>query len=263
MKNGVTINDFIVKHITLGEFYLLNKEKISFDEDKLYEIIMFEILSPQEFLKGLNKKNVIITTPKKINWILNEENNVITASTETISSVIPYFKNKNSIIFDIEKIEFYDINNNLKINKINLKLAESYIYFIKKYSYKVIDEKHQIKIFDIKTYLELTKKISTDNVKYYPSGRVKVLPGYIQKFIFKDNSLILDIETKLKYLRENLNNKNININDLANEIEASIIAEKLNKNISVIEKSKLQILEKEAIPLYKTLYITNNKTVLH
>lgn len=126
-----------------------------------------------------------------------------------------------------------------------------------------ITETKTDKLFNAEHYLSSLKDVTDDKVQYYPSGRVKVLPGYDGDYSFEDISLfpsiselIAEFEKEVKQFDKS--NEDTNINDHLDSVETFIIAEKLNKNITLEDKKQIENFEKQAKPLYEEFYRKNS-----
>lgn len=120
------------------------------------------------------------------------------------------------------------------------------------------------KLFNVEFYLSSLKDLVDDEVQYYPSGRVKVLPHYDGDYSFEDTSLftgiselITEFEKEVKNYSPNSEDSE-NINRYLNDVETFIIAEKLNKNMTPEGKIQIENFEKQAKPLYEVFYRKNS-----
>ncbi len=119
------------------------------------------------------------------------------------------------------------------------------------------------KLFNVEFYLSSLKDVTDDKVQYYPSGRVKVLPGYDGEYSFEDISLFPSISELIAEFEKGVkqfdkSNEDTNINDHLDSVETFIIAEKLNKNITLEDKKQIENFEKQAKPLYEEFYRKNS-----
>lgn len=265
--DGVTVEKMVDNNVKAGETYLVNDKNLLFNEAVVF---MLSFGSKDEINFTLRQSG--FTLPEKISEIKwgvegkTKTGKVIVASNDKIKVKIKTEENGDYIETKTSDIITYELPSNKVIPQEELDImGEFYNLAIKNgYTNQKAEEvkeseESEYKPFDEKAFL---KNESGENVvKYYPSGRVQFISDGYMEVELEDRSNLKDITEGLVWLQDNIGKQYVNaLVDYSIELEYQIIAEKLNKKITNIDKEKIKKLETQAVKVFDKLQEEVNNT---
>ena len=241
--DGETVDEYVNKLLKSSEFYILNKDKIWFDESVLQELALSCAISPKEVydrLKGIGLETPIVWD---MNWEVEgktRDGKILTVTSDNAMVKIRTGINGDYIEILEDGIQTYDLDTKARITEAQLNQSQLLLNLFEEYQQE--DE----------------GAISSPDgsiKEFYPSGRIKLYDnGSGVECQFEDKPINFDeleksvVETE-KEVNEYVKTKDeamaSNVSMLVNEgVNLTIEAYLLNKNLTKEEKEKLLQLEK-------------------
>lgn len=267
-NDGVSVEELVNMNIKAGEFCIENNSNKLLVNEPI--IAMLSFMSKEEVKSLFKETRIIIPKLSEIKWEVEgstKNGKVIIASNDRIKVKISTRKNGDYIETSKNDIKTFIKVNNTEIPKKIILNAIRLDSIAKKYGYKNIEDEVKVVEKD-KPFDENRFKNNKKNgyiVEYYSSGRVSFITDSYIEISLEDKSNIKNIEENINWLKKNINSneyrgENINsLVDFSYEIEYQIIAEKLNKNLSIQDKKKIADLEKKALNIFNILQKEVNK----
>lgn len=261
-SDGSSVEEYVKDNIKAGEMYKLN-DSILMSKEILF---LLKFASKDEVLFLLNQGSVVVPQDiKEASWKVEGETKqgkVIVVSNDEIKVKIETEKDGDYIKVNTNQIFTYNEKANKLIPQEDLNIALELYNLAKKYGYEN-NSSEPVKRFNEKEILENKEGMYT--LEYYPSGRVKYLSDDIMlELNLEDRSYLNEIDEALTELDgeiEKYSDDSINkLVDYSIELENEIIAEKLNKNITVKDRKEIKKLEEKAEKVFDKLQKQVDKT---